>query len=157
MQVCGSSKSEDSLNCLPQPIICKLETLGKWSRERKWPKSAREREIWKCVFLKRGIPFRHHQFWCVLDLSLFTFEVCVPWICPFTSTFSSATPHFTFDVNFLYFAMSHKSLIFSFPLTHEKKSCHICLTFTLTMPPRMGAFPPCFPLESSFLLPLRRT
>ena len=27
-----------------------------------------------------------------------------------------------------------------------KKSCHMGLTFTLALPPRMGAFPPCFPL-----------
>ena len=68
MQVCGSSKSEDTSFSLPQSIIYLLDTLGKWSRERRYAKSAREIGFQKFAFLNGASFCLHHQFWCLIWL-----------------------------------------------------------------------------------------
>ena len=147
-------------------------------------KTTRERQDQKCAFLMWAPPCLHHHIWSLLCLYLSHLKY-VNHALPFYLTIFSSTawvPHtLTFPSTFLihlwiymfydftiwcYFASLSKCstnliklLIFSPlpPLTHGKIPCHMCLTLTITMPPRIGALPPNFPPESSFPLLLRRT
>ena len=118
------------------------------------------------------ICFLFHLYHLISFSHLSTLPTCFP--CHLLSTFSFYYStivihlHIVFNIHlaftFYCFTLTSpwiKSTFWFFlsplALTLWKRSCHIGLAFTLTMPPRMGAFPPSFPLENSFPFPLRRT
>ena len=170
----GSSKVKPHQTCLAQPIKCILEALKKWVRERRWPNQLERERIKNVHFWSGALPAYIITFGFCFDFplclllylyhlmlfsSLCQLSTCS--ICTFTLYFFI----FNCSINVICFTLPcptylTKPLIFLlpyFPLTLWEIPCHMCLPFNITMPPRIGAFPPNFPLENSFPLLLRRT
>ena len=165
--------------CLPHTIISTLATLGKRVEREKVYQRARERRVQKCAFLKCPSLCLHHLFWHLCWL--FSLPTCSPlpcislvlciWLTYFTLALlllHTCNSIYTLSLHLLGIYFHCKLWLFhkyNSTLDFSSSSLHLPLensmphglSFSLTLPPRMGAFPPCFLLERSFFLPLVET